>query len=270
MLRFSLPERKNIASNISAATKEGLQPVSASSIYFVSIIEGGAFWVEKYEIFFFKAQVAFFRCRVKTFAFVEYFPGDFEGGGGGLQFPDVVAKASSFPVPGCHILPVFIVPILKPTRCQASVGLSGVVVLPEHCRLVHHRPCLTSTTQGAYHGTTPAIACSWGVLLLVHANFGIVLGQVLAHIGHASVGNLQGISVHDFMEWVVCGEAVVYYFEKFCTYISSHIQRIRGVEPCYLSTPASFFAAAGGGDILHSIIIATFFPELLGRGGLLN
>ena len=37
MLRFSLPERKNIASNISAAAKEGLQPVSASSIYFVSI-----------------------------------------------------------------------------------------------------------------------------------------------------------------------------------------------------------------------------------------
>ena len=53
MLRFFVPERKKIQFVFSGVAKEGLQPVSASSIDFAFIIEGGTFWMEKYEIFFF-------------------------------------------------------------------------------------------------------------------------------------------------------------------------------------------------------------------------
>ena len=57
MLRFFVPERKKIQFVFSAVAKEGLQPVSASSLDFASIIEGGTFWMEKYEYFSFKQRL---------------------------------------------------------------------------------------------------------------------------------------------------------------------------------------------------------------------
>ena len=98
---------------------------------------------------------------------------------------------------------MFIISDLEGTGSQASVELLLVVVQPCDLGLVHHLLGLAGSIYWAPGGPPSTVASRLGLLRLVLlGNFQVMLGYNLAHVWHAFVGNLNSVSVEDFLKGV--------------------------------------------------------------------
>ena len=148
-------------------------------------------------------------------------------------------------------------------------GVSDFEGVPSKPRVGVHRTRVMSSDSGPIDHTLGGAPSREGAVippahLTVAASLLVVVGCLLHDLGvmsvyvvfnvrHAPIANLDGVSVHNFVQWVVFGEVFGNYSKELGTNICFHIFGERWVEPCDFSP--SVFTIAGTGMVVVVVFI---------------
>ena len=120
---------------------------------------------------------------------------------------------------------------------QPSLGFLLAAVEVGDLGTVDHSLCHAVAWQWAHVAASVAVAPSTELHLVTPAHLGVVLVDLLRHVGHGGVGDLHCVPVHHSPQLVVRWEAGVNKVEEFLANVGGDRLGERWIEPGDCSAP---------------------------------